>query len=186
MGRLTLDRSAGCVNFRDVGEFVNTIAGTGLLPEGRLLRGGSIEAVQSLEEIGRPRTIVNFRAEPDPERFAARYIHVPSSGALVHYDVQNIEVQTWLRRAVASFAAPELRFPVMVHCLSGKDRTGVVTAALLAICGVAREVIAEEYALSEGDIYPERLAHALEALEPLGRYFRRVDIAQIRRRLMDP
>jgi protein-tyrosine phosphatase len=36
----------------------------------------------------------------------------------------------------------------VVHCVSGKDRTGLVVALLLALLGVPDAVIAEDYALS--------------------------------------
>ncbi|GAA2610978.1 hypothetical protein GCM10010399_47320 [Dactylosporangium fulvum] len=38
--------------------------------------------------------------------------------------------------------------PVVVHCVAGKDRTGVVSAVTLAALGVADELIAEDYALT--------------------------------------
>ena len=39
--------------------------------------------------------------------------------------------------------------PVVVHCLAGKDRTGVVCALTLALLGVADEDIAADYALTQ-------------------------------------
>ncbi|MEU4295533.1 HAD-IA family hydrolase [Kribbella sp. NPDC026596] len=39
--------------------------------------------------------------------------------------------------------------PVVVHCHSGKDRTGQLAALLLELAGVPREVIADDYAVSE-------------------------------------
>ncbi|MEV6925287.1 tyrosine-protein phosphatase [Dactylosporangium sp. NPDC051485] len=38
--------------------------------------------------------------------------------------------------------------PVVVHCVAGKDRTGVVSALTLAVLGVPDPVIAEDYALT--------------------------------------
>ncbi len=43
---------------------------------------------------------------------------------------------------------------VVVHCFAGKDRTGVVSALLLAVAGVPRDVIAEDYALSREPLRP--------------------------------
>ena len=43
---------------------------------------------------------------------------------------------------------------VVVHCFAGKDRTGVVSALLLSVAGVPRDVIAEDYALSRGALRP--------------------------------
>ena len=38
---------------------------------------------------------------------------------------------------------------VLVHCTAGKDRTGVLIALVLALCGVEDRVISEEYELTE-------------------------------------
>ena len=53
-------------------------------------------------------------------------------------------------RAVAQ--APE--GGVVVHCMGGKDRTGLITAFLLHIAGVDIEQIAADYALSEERLKP--------------------------------
>jgi protein tyrosine/serine phosphatase len=44
--------------------------------------------------------------------------------------------------------ADEAAAPVVVHCVAGKDRTGVVCALTLATVGVDDATIAEDYALS--------------------------------------
>jgi protein tyrosine/serine phosphatase len=54
---------------------------------------------------------------------------------------------TGLGRALGVIAE-ERSAPVVVHCLAGKDRTGVVCALTLSLLGVADEVIAEDYELS--------------------------------------
>lgn len=38
---------------------------------------------------------------------------------------------------------------ILVHCTAGKDRTGVLCAALLSFAGVSDELVAEEYHLTE-------------------------------------
>ena len=43
---------------------------------------------------------------------------------------------------------------VVVHCTAGKDRTGIVAAALLAIAGVSTETIVADYALSAALLLP--------------------------------
>jgi protein-tyrosine phosphatase len=50
--------------------------------------------------------------------------------------------------------------PALVHCASGKDRTGVVMALLLSAVGVGRQDIAADYALSGaclGEAYMEEV-----------------------------
>lgn len=39
--------------------------------------------------------------------------------------------------------------PVLIHCTAGKDRTGVIVALVLSLCGVSDDVIAYEYNLTE-------------------------------------
>lgn len=46
---------------------------------------------------------------------------------------------------------PSAGKPVLLHCTAGKDRTGVICALILSLCGVPDEDVAREYALtSEG------------------------------------
>ena len=40
------------------------------------------------------------------------------------------------------------RLPLLYHCSVGKDRTGWMTAIVLAVLGVPREVVLEDYLLS--------------------------------------
>ena len=63
-------------------------------------------------------------------------------------------------RAVAE--APE--GAVVVHCVGGKDRTGLLTALLLHVAGVPTQEIASDYALSEERLRPRHDAW-LEAAE---------------------
>ena len=40
-------------------------------------------------------------------------------------------------------------YPIAYHCSSGKDRTGLITALLLSVCGVSSEEIIADYNRSE-------------------------------------
>lgn len=53
---------------------------------------------------------------------------------------------------------------VLVHCHSGKDRTGTIVALLLSVAGVPDDAIAADYALSQARLWPEyedRVQHGL-------------------------
>jgi protein tyrosine/serine phosphatase len=54
--------------------------------------------------------------------------------------------------------------PVVVHCVAGKDRTGVVIGLTLALLGVHDDVIADDFAASEPEQY--RLTEWLVANVP--------------------
>ena len=43
---------------------------------------------------------------------------------------------------------------VVVHCMGGKDRTGVVSALLLRLAGVSYDVIGEDYAVTAANLEP--------------------------------
>lgn len=66
----------------------------------------------------------------------------------------------WIERYRAQMAAIVMavaRAPqggVLIHCHAGKDRTGLATALLLALAGVAETTIAEDYALSDTYLQP--------------------------------
>jgi protein tyrosine/serine phosphatase len=53
-----------------------------------------------------------------------------------------------LAAALGVIADPEAA-PVVVHCMAGKDRTGVVCALTLSLLGVSDDDIATDYALTE-------------------------------------
>lgn len=69
-------------------------------------------------------------------------------------------------RAIA-YAAPGA---VVLHCTAGKDRTGIVSALLLDFLCVAREDIAQDYAVSEEWLRP-RTEQWLEPLDEAQRAF---------------
>jgi protein-tyrosine phosphatase len=60
--------------------------------------------------------------------------------------------------------------PAIVHCAAGRDRTGIVIACLLDLLDVPDELIAADYALSDGAVQdgaaanPETALHFLAAL----------------------
>jgi protein tyrosine/serine phosphatase len=43
---------------------------------------------------------------------------------------------------------------VVVHCMGGKDRTGIVSALLLRLAGVSHDAIGEDYAVTAANLEP--------------------------------
>lgn len=175
---------AGTFNVRDVGGYPT--ADGGVIRFRMLLRG---DALHRLDDTSRAdlvafplRTVVDLREDfeakrsPDalhgtgvsvlrnpvfkftgdsfgraPEDLASLYDHmVDACGAA-------------LVGAVDALAEPGA-LPALVHCSAGKDRTGVVTAIVLAAAGVPDEVIAEDYALTSAYL-AEEFTHAVEQLK---------------------
>lgn len=179
-----LSYTDGCVNFRDVGEYLELITGESSFPRGRLYRGGSIDHVKRIEEISHARSVVNLRSGEDYHRFDVDYYHFPIANKLEKYDTNQKEVRRWLNEIVRLFENPDLKYPVLVHCLSGKDRTGIVIAALLLICGIDRSVIVEEYLLSEGEVNEALISNSINGISNLESYFDKVALKLVKRNLM--
>jgi len=57
----------GCVNFRDLEEWLQFISGQTVLAGRRIPRGGKLDFMESPADIGSPGTIINLRNGPDPE-----------------------------------------------------------------------------------------------------------------------
>ena len=138
-------------NYRDVGEALGLWLEPSPIPSGVLLRGGKFDTLTSASELGNPRTILNLRQGPDPKHLeGVAYLHVPAANDVENYDTSQREVRAWVARAIGVLARRDTASPVYVHCTSGRDRTGLVVAAALFFLGLPREVIVEEFLLSDG------------------------------------
>ena len=137
-------------NFRDVGEWANCLAGRQLVREGVLLRSGKLDAGTRRADIGGARTVVHLRMHPDAPVDGARMVQVATSNDLEKYDTANREVRAWLVRALAVIIEANTDVPVLYHCASGKDRTGILVAVALVAVGLPRSIAVDEYALSDG------------------------------------
>ena len=62
-----------------------------------------------------------------------------------------------LVRAVDAIAEHIVDGPVLVHCLAGKDRTGLIVALIQGALGVTLESVVQEYALSDDPARHRRL-----------------------------
>ena len=82
-------------------------------------------------------------------------------------DIIDMRRQT-VTKTIGALASPGT-LPAIFHCGVGKDRAGLIAALILALVGVPRRVICEDYALSARylvGLYIER--QALSAKVPIG------------------
>jgi protein-tyrosine phosphatase len=173
----------GCVNFRDLGGYPT--AGGRHLRWRRLFRAAGLHRLTAgdhdrLIELG-VATVVDLRTVDEAEqrgRFPVeqvpvRYVALPLMDILPATE----ELPSWreasfvadryahmvaegapaLTRAFEVLASPGA-LPAVYHCSAGKDRTGVLSALILAFLGVPDEFIVADYALS-ADAMVELLEH---------------------------
>lgn len=161
----------GSSNIRDIGGY--TTRGGKVTRWKTVLRSASMDqltadAQQRLLDYG-VRHIVDLRdvreTETTPNVFAQSTVVVYRNCPVIGVDEVNkaMEGFTMLSemyiiileqcrqqiRSVLELIAEQLADgPVLFHCWAGKDRTGVITALLLALVDVPPEIIAADYALS--------------------------------------
>ena len=156
-----------CYNARDVGGYTTI--------DGRAVRWGALvraDNVCRLTEDGRAalsaygvRTVVDLRRGTELAAVAHPYAG-GTDPAYVNVDVDEampellaLQPTEYYGRVLdaraASLAAAVGAFAdaptggVLFHCQSGKDRTGIVVALLLALAGVPRETIVADYVLTD-------------------------------------
>ena len=161
-------------NFRDVGGYPALDGRT--VRWRRLFRADSLHRLEgddwaAFGALG-VRTVVDLRRATEvaqygrvPEAEGLRYhnlvlehldwTEVPYPGGVVHerwladrYLNFTEDGRAGLAAALSVIADPAAA-PVVVHCMAGKDRTGVVCALTLSLLGVSDSDIATDYALTE-------------------------------------
>jgi protein-tyrosine phosphatase len=181
----------GCLNVRDLGGHGTTDGGE--TRYGAIVRADSLDQLtedgwQAVVDYG-IRTVVDLRMDEEregdpPANAPVDLLHVslfdddkavfeeveaaaeaaPDAAAatrevyLLFLEHFKANVATAIRTVVN---APE--GGVVVHCMGGKDRTGLVTALLLELAGVDDEQIAADYALSEERLRPRHKLWFAEA-----------------------
>jgi protein-tyrosine phosphatase len=174
----------GQPNFRDLGG--SRTVGSSLVATGEVYRSGELSALtdadlSQLEDLG-IRTVVDLRSEPEealqPDRIpvSATYRPIPAlpggAGSAVEQFLRSFDpadfppwedvYRTLIREQTAVFrslirlvADPEAR-PLVFHCSTGKDRTGVAAALLLSMLGVAWRDVEDDYLRSNAFLNASR------------------------------
>ncbi|KAI5867712.1 tyrosine phosphatase family-domain-containing protein [Durotheca rogersii] len=86
----------------------------------------------------------NFSSE-SPEGFVAAYEDILTAGASSDNGFRPFK--TILEHLASPSPTPPS--PCLIHCTAGKDRTGVICALILSLCGVDDEIVAHEYSLTD-------------------------------------
>ena len=169
-------------NFRDVGSSLKKIEpNKSCLSPNRIFRSGQIDFLTH-ESLGSPSTIINLRMLKDEETIPnVKYIHFPIANNVEVYNTRSADVRKWLHQIVKSIEDGETTFPVLIHCFKGKDRTGVVVAALLHILGVPSLIIINEFVQSDGTNESD-IRMALVELDKKGdAFWRGIKLDKVRR-----
>ncbi|KAI1171308.1 tyrosine phosphatase [Nemania sp. FL0916] len=88
--------------------------------------------------------ILRFKTYKDrPEGFAEGYMGVLAAAA---HSKNEARPYASILEHLALSDDPQ---PMLIHCRHGKDRTAIICALILSLCGVEDEVVAYEYSLSD-------------------------------------
>lgn len=155
-----------CRNVRDLGGMPTRDGAR--IRYGALIRSDSLDnlfddAIEAVRAAGVSR-IVDLRRAGESARvhpFAddPTYVNVPVQNpadpdhewltlAEIYLAMLDLRPQLFTKAVAMVAEAPE--GAVVVHCAGGKDRTGIVVAMALTIAGVDPELIAADYALTQG------------------------------------
>ena len=197
-----------CRNARDLGGLPTRDGGR--IRGGALLRSdhhtgltpASVEAVRAagVTRVIDLRWAHELARNPSPFAGDPIYLHLPLLMDEIDYDFPPDSYAPLLdhnpQRVAAGFRAIAEAPPggVVVHCHSGRDRTGVLVALALSVAGVAPEAIAEDYALTEDSPainMLNTLAYAEQRYGGVGPYLLGIGVEQrhldaVRERLREP
>jgi protein-tyrosine phosphatase len=158
------------LNFRDLGGYRTTRGGC--TRGGQVFRSDGLHKlddsdVAAFDALG-VRTVIDLRRDDErhehPHRFTSVCLPLPSRRLNERAGValeSRADGERWLfdeyctmleaggRQFGQMFTiVAEGRGPVVIHCMSGKDRTGLTAALLLDLLGVEREVVLDDYELT--------------------------------------
>ncbi|WP_431878503.1 tyrosine-protein phosphatase [Micromonospora marina] len=161
-------------NFRDVGGYTARDGRT--VRRGRLYRSDSLHRIDDTDraaftalgirtviDLRRPSEVERDGRVPDYDGLTYRHIHPEHADwGANRFDSSSVSLARYLADRYADLArtgtaglaeavgliADSANAPVVVHCVAGKDRTGIVCALTLTVLGVPDEDVVADYALS--------------------------------------
>jgi protein-tyrosine phosphatase len=149
----------------------------GVVLRGPSLANLSADACADVARLGLA-TVVDLRSDaervaaPDDACVGVRAVAAPLP---IPYDVSPADYLTDFDTddsiaKVFDTLADAAAYPVYLHCTFGRDRTGVVAAAVLLALGASRDDIMQEYELSAPSVgaFPDSLAAVLDEIDARG------------------
>lgn len=146
------------------------IIGEVRVKEGLFFRSGSIHECAAHSKIAHVRSIINVKIKKNKRLFGCSYFHFPMRDRQDVYLLSDKNSKKWFKNVVNCIGAKNFSAPFLIHCTSGKDRTGVLVAGILAICGLEGSQIIEEYLLSEGAGHPGYIQNIISDIGALNSY----------------
>lgn len=108
---------------------------------------------------------MNLRKATDPSYEGVHNIHAPAPDSVEVYDISQGRNKKWITKTLKTTLNPDLKTPIYIHCALGKDRTGVLVAALLSLLEIPENLILNDYLLSKGTLQPELIQQAISQLQ---------------------
>jgi hypothetical protein len=170
------------LNARDLGGW--PVAG-GQVGCRRIMRGGSLGGLTDVGcseflQIG-VRSIVDLREDamqavaPPPACAAAAAVHVPVALPKLMPDTPEnyiaLLAKTDQIRQIFSLLSTAGSYPAYIHCESGRDRASFVTALVLLALGAGRQIVLDEFLLSNQagvTVKPECMSGLLDEIAARG------------------
>lgn len=180
---------AGALNFRDIGGY--PVAGGGVTRWQAVYRSDSLHyltdadlavfdalGVTTIYDLRRPDEIASLPGPRDHVHLEipSRDLATSAASLQTHQDGEAwlaAEYRSMLATAAPAFGrllgrlADDAGLPAVVHCLGGKDRTGMVVALLLSALGADRATVLDDYELTSR-CQAARVPEVIEAFIRLG------------------
>lgn len=181
-------------NFRDLGGYASSYGGSvrwGLVYRAAALHEMTPDDRLRFDDLGIVtvfdlRSVVEFEEHPDPVpaisvpvlgRFMSQN-GPPDFASMIDHD-EGVAFMSQMCMNMLDHGGPEIgavlagladddRLPAVFHCTAGKDRTGIVAALLLEVLGVDREVVLDDFQLTEQHRGPQEDSTAFQRMIGFG------------------